>query len=252
MKTILMIGDSWGVPNYEGPPGDDPHTHTEYRLRNLGYKVYNCSMNGGSNMGSMELAEKFISGEKVVLEPISLNNRFYPYGIPTVIDDKDCKIDVIIWFHTEFFRSERPNFMNKTVAENISDGAHHDYAYAKNFFAKFPDAKIIIIGGQSIVVKDVLYQYINPDYLIEDWRSEILGKKMPEVHTLTKPQKWVGRATDGKDFKIDILDRTMVVLNAMRDSPDFPDDCHPGGRAHEVLTNRLHSVMQQFFNKTPI
>ncbi len=68
----MIIGDSWGVPNY--PPtnyindridkikkisstveikfqhlGDPPETHIEYLLKNTGSNVINLSKNGGTN-----------------------------------------------------------------------------------------------------------------------------------------------------------------------------------------------------------
>lgn len=251
MKTILMIGDSWGVPNYEGPQcGAEPHEHTENRLRKLGYKVYNCSMNGGSNIDTINLAKKFLSGKPTVLEPISLQNNLYPTGIQSVID-KEYTIDVIIWFHTEFLRGPFANF-NIPLNENIRSTAHKDYNYASDFFSKFPDAKKIIIGGQSPVIPEILFEYIIPDYLLVDWRSEIIGEKLPEVHTLTRPGDWIHKSPDDKDFKLELMDKQTIVLNAMQRSKDFPDDCHPGAKAHEVLTNRIHTLLQQFFNITPL
>lgn len=249
-KTILLLGDSWGVPNYEGPPGDSPETHIEYRLRQLGYKVYNCSMNGGSNLTTIDLARKFLSGEPTVIEPIFLNNKLYTYGQFTTIDNKNPKIDVIIWFHTEFFRAHRYDFVNKTVAENVVEAANHDYQYVSDFIKNYPDAKLIVIGGQSITVTPILLQYLKPDLLIEDWRSEILGTKMPEIHTLTKPNDWVSRGPDSMEYKLDLLDKHKIVLDAMLSSPDFPDKCHPGGNAHAKLTERLHNLMSQMFNNT--
>ena len=50
MKKILLLGDSWGVPNYNGLPGISPDQHTEYLLINLGYEVVNFSMNGLNKM----------------------------------------------------------------------------------------------------------------------------------------------------------------------------------------------------------
>lgn len=251
MKTILIIGDSWGVPNYEGTPGSPPETHTEYRLRELGYTVYNCAINGGSNSKSANLASKFLSGEPTVLEPIYLINKLYPEGIATTVD-KDLKIDVIIWFHTEFMRGEyKFDFVNTSIEQNIIHGAQHDYTIVRDFLNERPHAKLVVIGGQSPVITDILYQYLTPDLVIQDWRSELLNMPLPTVHTLIKPELWVEPSrVDTMDYKLKVLEDHKIILDAMQNSDLFPDNCHPGGVAHEQLTTRLHKQFQSWFNTT--
>lgn len=241
-----MIGDSWGVPNYEGPPGSPPDTHTEFLLKEKGYKVYNCSLNGGSNCRSIETAKSLLAGEPIVLEPIYLNNKLYPYNIETVIE-KNYKIDVFIWFHTEFFRGPYTDKKQK-IDYNIEYSANINYQMAADFFKEHPHAKTIVIGGQSPVVTDILYKYMKPDYLIQDWRSEIIGTKLPEVHTLTKPDLWIDRSPDSTEFKIRLLEKHKVIMDAMYNSPDFPDNCHPGAWPHKVLAERLHKVISRMFH----
>ena len=249
MKTILIIGDSWGVPNYEGTPGSPPETHTEYRLRELGYTVYNCAINGGSNGKSANLASKFLSGEPTVLEPIYLINKLYPEGIATTVD-KDLKIDVIIWFHTEFMRGEyKFDFVNTSIEQNIIHGAQHDYTIVRDFLNERPHAKLVVIGGQSPVITDILYQYLTPDLVIQDWRSELLNMPLPTVHTLIKPELWVEPSkVDTMDYKLKVLEDHKIILDAMQNSDLFPDNCHPGGVAHEQLTTRLHKQFQSWFS----
>jgi hypothetical protein len=249
MKTILIIGDSWGVPNYEGKPGDPPETHTEFRLRELGYTVYNCAMNGGSNSKSIELARKFLSGEPAVLEPIYLINKLYPCNIEKTVD-KDYKIDAIVWFHTEFMRGDyKFDFVNTSIEQNIIYGAQHDYTIVGDFVNEHPYAKLVVIGGQSPVTTDILYQYLTPDLVIQDWRSELLDMPLPTVHTLIKPELWVEPSrVDTMDYKLKVLEDHKIILDAMQNSDLFPDNCHPGGKAHEQLTKRLHKQFQSWFN----
>lgn len=244
MKTILMIGDSWGVPNYEGLPGDPPETHSEFRFRELGYKVYNCSMNARGNLAPLDLAKKYLSGETVILEPIQLYNESRSQGLPKVIDIVNPKIDYIIWFHTESMRE----LQNKkvTLNENIKNAACETYIMMKNFFKEHPLAKKVVIGGQAPIVADIYDKFLSPhvDYIIMDWRSEILGVEMPEVHTLTHTH-WVDDSPDTTEFKLDLLEKHDIILKAMADSPYFPDNCHPGGIAHGKLVDRLHKFFQE-------
>jgi hypothetical protein len=109
MANVLIIGDSWGVPNY--PPahygdidrdhiGDPPEIHTEFLLRSLGHTVVNCSMNAKGNLTSI------LKG----IEHVQSN-----------------RVDWIVWFHTEMLRDAYLNGMNKTyykiseLVESISE-----------------------------------------------------------------------------------------------------------------------------------
>ncbi len=251
-KTILMIGDSWGVPNYTivKKTGESPETHTEYLLRAKGYNVYNCSLNGSSNCKAINLAKKFLNGDRVVLEPRRGSHNLNPSNIKTYRGptystsiDKDATIDVIIWFHTDFFRGPYYD-PEKSINDNIKYSAEKNYSLAADLFNQCPDAKIIVIGGQSPVLTEILYQHIIPDYLIEDWRSEIIGTKLPEVYTLST-LLIIEKSPDTLDFKLDLLEKHRIIMDAMRNSPDFPDNKHPGANAHKKLTERLIKFIEE-------
>lgn len=242
-KTILIIGDSWGVPNYEGPDcGAYPSEHTEYRLREMGYKVYNCALNGGSNCRSIDLAKSYLKGEEVTLEPRYLINGYHEVNEPGCIDEANPQIDWIIWFHTEFFRG-RFYEPGNAIEDSIRDCAHKNYEYASDFF-KTQNARLAIIGGQSPVVTEILSKYIDPHFMIKDWRSEILGVKLPEVHTLSKVE-WVEESSDTTEYKLALLEKHKIVMDAMRDKRKlFPDCCHPGRKPHDMLASKLHEVFE--------
>lgn len=244
MKTILMLGDSWGVPNYEGPVhGAEPHEHTEFRLRELGYKVYNCAMNSYSNIGSLNLAKTYLSGGVVQLSPHNLMNTFHKTKPPERIDIVNPKIDLIVWFHTESLRFHFKT--DETMQENLVNGYAFDYKHYAEFFENYSDSKIAIIGGQAPIYGPVFHNFIKRyDLLIEDWRSEIIGRKLTEVHWVCKPEEWVHGCADSKDKKLIMLDQVLDTLTAMRDSPDFIDNCHPAGGPHAELTKRLHKLFQ--------
>lgn len=241
MKTILFVGDSWGVPNYHGPDhGPSPETHSEFLLKNLGYKVYNCSFCGGKNVDSMLAAEKFLSGEPIQLEPIGCDTSLYQPSIPTIIYEANPKIDWIVWFHTE---SLRYRFDTKlTLRDNLIWGYTEEYIHARAFFKKI-GAKVAVIGGQAPIFRETFDRYIQPDFLIEDWRSEIVGRKLPESYWTTKSM-WVETSNDFTVDKIKYANTSLEIFDAMKDSEDFPDNCHPGAGPHKILSDRLHQVFQ--------
>jgi hypothetical protein len=214
-KNILIIGDSWGVPNFYGGAGDVPEVHTEYRLKDLGYKVYNCAVNAGSNLTSFKLVKRY--------NPLSSN----------------IVIDVVIWFHTEFFRHEY--IENQPIDAQIETCANKQYAIMANFF-KDLNAKTVVVGGQSPVISKILLKYFQPDLLIEDWRSELIGNTLPEVHTISKVS-WVENSSDDLDYKNKLLEKHKIILDAMTDSDYFSDNCHPNGKGHKILTERIHKFI---------
>lgn len=239
MKTILLIGDSWGVPNYEGPNcGAHPHEHTEYILRNLGYKVYNCSLNGVGNLKSLNLAKSYLSGEFVTIEPVSTTEIYCKNNKPGVIDDVNPKIDFIVWFHTEGFRDFFQ--IKKSIEYNLTYIYEQTYKEIANF-VKSLNSKLIVIGGQAPVLTNLLYSYITPYYIIEDWRSELLQKKLPAVYSLANLD-WIKNSGDSIEYKNDLLEKHKEVLDAMVYSDLFPDNCHPGKEAHASLSATLDKL----------
>lgn len=211
--NILIIGDSWGVPNYTDPRGAPPEDHLEYRLKNLGYNVFNHAINGASNQQSME----------------SVNFTTLP------------EIDWIVWFHTECFRYEFDP--SKTHDENLIFESNKLYKYAKLFFSR-TKSQLAVIGGQSPIgpkIKNIFYKYIKPDFIIEDWRSEILGEQLPESYTVSNIT-WQTHNADTTQVQHQLINVHEYILRVMRNSSSFPDNCHPGSLAHDGLTKKLHGV----------
>jgi hypothetical protein len=239
MKTILIIGDSWGVPNYYGPPGDVPEIHTEFLLKKLGYKVYNCSLNGSGNMNTMCLAEQYLAGIPCVLEPVKSS-------APVTIDVINPKIDWVLWFHTELLRDlsfmkpyidPHDNYIDKM----ISDTAKYVYKEIAQFIKKL-NCNFAVTGGQAPIV-NTLYEYVQPDFIIEDWRSVILNEKMPDAH-VTSSIVNLEVSYDTIDFKLAYMKKVEYILDKMRNSVDFPDLCHPGKRPHEELVITLDKIFK--------
>lgn len=246
MKTILILGDSWGVPNYYGKPGVPHHCHTEYLLRNLGYKVYNCSINGGGNIETIIRAKEFVKGT-----PIEHPGRKYrtTKHRTITIDEVNPNIDWILWFHTEFFRDEF--YSNMLLEDLLSITAKNQYKMMADFKESL-NSKIAVIGGQC-PVRDEIFDFFQPDFIIKDWRSEIVEIKLPLVFTLaansfinrrTPGKNWIDAIADNIETKTKILDDHLFIFDVMQNSPDFPDGCHPGKEPHKKLVDRLDPILK--------
>ena len=258
--NILMIGDSWGVPNYLFKGYEEtwrPEHHTKHRLEKLGYHVYNFSLNGFGIVRSMQCVDvsKRHTGNdyKLISHPFHAPMT-HPEGLPESIPEK---IDWTVMFHTEVLRDPHPVQYtdwpwfdaNKTFHENLMIKSHEAYSYARDFMQQI-GGKLAVIGGQTAIgptIRDVFYSYLQPDFIIEDWRSEIIGVDLPECYTVSSVNgslSWALQGTDNWDVKAQLVEAQEIVIDAMDKSDDFPDCAHPGADAHEKLTNKLHEVFQ--------
>ena len=220
--NILIIGDSWGVPNYPSPDpavrhyGSLPEHHTEFLLKNLGHNIYNFAKNSGSNLQSIYAARKFL-------------------------DSTDVKVDWIIWFHTEALRDRSKihldDFYIPVILEQL-------YTIIYIEFEKFrinAAADTIVIGGQAPVA-DCFYKIVNATHVIKDWRSEILEQPLEPIHTLCHLDI-IEKSSDSIEYKNRLMQNHDLILDLKKSSDDFPDNCHPGQQAHENLVYRLQALI---------
>ena len=222
MSNVLIIGDSWGVPNYPSPDstfqhyGDPPEYHTEFLLKNLGHSIYNFAKNSGSNLQSIYTARKFL-------------------------DSTDIKVDWIIWFHTESLRDrsiiDLENFYIPAVLDQLYNIIYIEFEKLRAQTA----AKAIVIGGQSPIT-DQFYQIVNATYTIKDWRSEILERPLDPIHTLCHLDI-IEKSSDSIEYKNRLLKNHKLILDLMKTSDQFPDNCHPGRHAHKNLVDRLQALI---------
>ena len=225
---VLIIGDSWGVPNY--PPqyyglkdrqhiGDPPETHTEFLLRELGHRVTNCAINASGNYRS-------------ILEGLRHADQH--------------SVDWIIWFHTEMLRDSHLDQLDRRpyhIDQLRDQVAARVYVLFEQLRLK-TGARVAVIGGQAPVLAS-FYDLSRADWVIDDWRSEILGLDLPCVHSICTPNLVdQDLCLDPVEDRIRLLDQHRLILDAMAASPDFPDLCHPGRRPHLQLTQRLAQLMR--------
>jgi len=250
MKNIFIIGDSWGVPNYSSAWENCTYNdHTEYQLKSFGHKVFNFSLNGAGMVETIEYARSMVDpsyDNERMKETFNYKRDTYDTStnglkkVP-IPDYKGERIDWIVWFHTEGMRSVLQEDMHDwvTLEEVHTLGCHMAYRAFTNLLKFLPNVKTAVIGGQS-PVDPLLYQYHRPNFVIEDWRSEIVGRKLPRCVSLAR-LNMVDRFYDDKEAKLKILDVHKEVLNSMHNKDLFFDLCHPGPKPHRELALRLHN-----------
>jgi hypothetical protein len=250
MKSIdiLIIGDSWGVPNYSPDNyikkriadikkissnamiqfrhlGDPPETHLEFLLKDCGYNVVNLSRSGGSNL---EVIQKAF----------------------TYLDDNKVNIDWIIWFHTEslrdrdkFLTSKNTKFSIPVLAKDLAIKAYKEFAT----LVRAAKCRSVVIGGQAPVYFDVFFEYVGEvDFLIADWHAEILGVELPFSHGVCNIDLFeLPNCIDSIEEKNKMLDDIDLILKLDYDSEDFPDNAHPGKAAHKALFDKIINVIEK-------
>lgn len=259
MKNILIVGDSWGVPNYSCAFDTLPESHTEYRLKKLGYNVFNYSLNGGSMIETIEYAIHAlnripIESDSFLYNGILRKRNTYAAdpNLPTEIPIPNYhgqKIDWIIWFHTEALRDI--NISTSYIHRFFSLEEMHEIcckagyrAFAKLVKTAGVQVKTAIIGGQAPVHK-CLYDYHKPTFIIEDWKKELLGHELP-FSPITSNVRYIEQSPNSIEEKLQMLENNKIILDELSSNYRiFFDNCHAGGDAHEKLTEQLHDLIQK-------
>jgi hypothetical protein len=216
---IAILGDSWGVPNYVGPPGVPPEYHSEFLLKNLGYEVTNFAINGGSNLQALNSFEQALKQGYVG--------------------------DWAVWFYTDPGRDCQEIPKKQYYLKPFFESVVQKFWVKAHQIKKQYGLKLVVIGGQSFLPQS-FHDYDVSDIFIEDMKLEVLGVSEPK-HTF-----FSGRFVDEIDSflddtqeKIKIIDNIIVLYKLMQQSlTDFPDGCHPGIEPHAQLTAWLHEIFQ--------
>lgn len=221
MKFLLM-GCSWGVPNYQGPPGPPKEAHIEYILESHGHSVVNCSWCAGSNLQTLARAKKFLAGEPII-------HPGFQYTMLPKSDEAET-IDWVVWFQTDFLRDF--DKVSRSGMNQIATVAHYTYQEYKNFFDTL-NIKLALIGGNMDLFPG-WEKYFNPDFVIPSWSSEIFN-----VTPRTFDQ-------DDPELEIRFMSQNIFLQRLKKTSEDFPDDSHPGARPYAELTKALLSCATNY------
>ena len=214
--NFLIVGCSWGVPNYSGQYGDPPDTHTEFLLKANGHGVINCAANGASNLQSLDRANLYLAGKSI------RHPAFPEFKTRLQLEDTDIKIDWVVWFQTAFLRDDQSVLPSDTL---IKDIAQLTYSRYQAFFKKL-GAKVALIGGNSDL-HPCYKDYVNPDFVVKSWRSMILGQDPVEFDL------------DDPELEFKFIDNEVRLQNLKNDNKFFPDNHHPGAIAHADLVEEL-------------
>jgi len=221
MSKICIVGDSWGTQRGWHPDLQKTNRHTMGWLKKLkGHKVKNFSIPGGTNGNTIHKATQYY--------------RTHPSMMPKYI----------IWFHTESLRDRESGFFRRKykIMDLTREKAQDNYKKF-NALLKLTGAKDLIIGGQAPVITELLEH--EPYFLIEDWRSEILGVPSVMTHSLVHHDLFENEnCLDDAETRTKMLEENIRIVDQCKDSIYFPDNAHPGGKAHYLLSQRLINYIE--------
>lgn len=217
-KKIWIWGDSWAEPIHDNPlPDSDPTGHITQLLINKNYNVTNYGKSGEDNLYSFHLCKNI---------PV----KEHP--------------DYIIWFHTECFRTKEKTNKSWYIKDELKRLSESIYSQISSFIINSP-AKLITIEGQSVVYQENYKKYLEDCtyYFIKDWRSELVGKQLPECHFISCWHHLEHNCLDSYKTKLKILDDVKNIVNATADHYHFPDQGHPGNEAHKLLLDKILQII---------
>jgi len=143
MTSIMIVGDSYGVPNFFDPLGPVPEEHISHLLRQQGFTVVSCAENGASLCRSIQLLQQHM-------------------------ESNTADIDYVLWFHTQLWRSRTDR---KPV---VCDPAVAAILWPKiEALRQRLHARMLMIGGSEDLSPDIRC-HIQLHWHMPSWRRHIL------------------------------------------------------------------------------
>lgn len=232
--NILIIGDSWSKPDGYTEPQIPPYFSQtclplEYYLISKGHNVFNRGEGGRGNMNSLRLGTYFVKMAKHL----------------------NLTLDLIIYFNSDLSRDRQTIYSGhwdeitgrtefktfpKTL-KGISDEIYGIHKQNLDVLRELHTGKWAVIGGCAPLYN--LNDFSFADFMIEDWRSEILGYKI-------QPSQWLYDYPflsqlddiDSVEKEADIIENLWKVTKERTDL--FPDQSHPNMALHQQLGERIH------------
>jgi hypothetical protein len=233
--NFFILGDSWGVGEYENQQGiltPVDNTGIDYWLTKQGHSVKNISQGSASNFGQLRAAYWDLK-----------KNSDYNY---------------IIWFYTEPLRDIIETIMTNSVDcmtqypdFTIEDFPKCNYItqqnlnYANKIFDEF-NIPFIIIGGQCKIPKEI-DKFKSIKFKIDNWAAELL-----EIDRIFPDYTWNSQhkiksiidyyKLDEKQFVVDEIQNlnTLEKIEKLSKlSERFPDNCHPGRNEYKLLVDKI-------------
>lgn len=214
--NILLLGDSWA---YSWPTISEPIDYSEcdieHALLGRGHFVVNKSYYGGSNTMTLSAGLNFI-------------------------ESSNFKPDLIVWLCTELCRDTKHYKIDDTNYYVMLDNIHQEVLKLVIKLKEKTKCKWAIIGGHAPIYN--LEDYKWADFIIEDWRSEILGVKLSACHSLSFQQKLCDqKSIYGLDTVEAELKKYDEIVNAIKNAPAeaFPNGVHPHNKFGVELVDKI-------------
>jgi len=225
--NIIIIGDSWAVPNYITPqPGWRARNHLSELLVDDGHSVLNMGQNGGSNIYSFQRLERQYEGFK------EFNNWEHN--------------DYCIWYHTSMIRDAYEVIgkwrASKCSNERLHAAADMSYAQIKQILQNLDIKNLIVMEGYSPIVEPEFSKHLSPLHVVKNLRAHITGQQLPNPFG-------VGESVYAENLKVSNaelelhINQVEQVQNAMAHSRMFPDYCHPDDRANKIIYDIVQGLI---------
>jgi hypothetical protein len=184
-----------------------------------------------SNLKAINRVKQFVRGTPIL-------HSVYDYQT-IVLENINTQIDWIVWFHTAILRDYKKEWYNIPIDIALEKLANTTYQRMLDLVNNLK-CKIAVIGGAAPIDKR-MFNYIKPDFIIEDWKSEILNEILPYDQALGAMSA-IENSPNTLESKNSMLSTHEFILDKLRQSEHFPDGAHPGIYPHKNLSERLHKT----------
>lgn len=155
--------------------------------------------------------------------------------------------DYVIQFWTELLRDKQWHLDRQPwqLAQVLDEVTQDLVDQHRRLRARLPGTRWAMIGGQAPLPPDYL-ELFAPEFAIEDWRAELLGRRWSYSAANVAFHAYVfgnsavsARNRDPKKIRKDLMKEVLEFRDLLKDSELFPDGFHPGWPAYEQLLERL-------------
>ena len=210
---VLLLGDSWATG-----------LGLEQRLLERNHTVFNKAIYGGSNFYTLEKGIDFQKTVKHLFE-----------------------LDLIIFFNTDYCRDLHGYYFNdkypikpKTFNEAMDKILEVVMERINTLRNGAKNAKWAVIGGHAGLYKEEDWKFA--DFLIVNYREELLNKKMPICHTITFYEEYFSKFKflfDAETINSE-LDKIQFIIDEFQKRRDVSKDgIHPNLDIELKLIDRI-------------
>jgi hypothetical protein len=233
MKTIVIIGDSWGCGEWQRatePPGTQQqiisHPGLAKYLIDDGYNVVNLSQFSEGNHKLLDPLKYFVE----VNQYLNIEHIFFiQTDITRSLADRHLNLDDLALTHTH-------------LVNVVSQMYYHFYSRL-NHNAMLANCTVNLIGGLTDLLTNI-GKFKNLNFLVPSWVKLIDSSAVPAQLVDHINMEHIISSWKNKTEILPYLEQSSARFDIFRNNPEYfwPDGSHPNRHGHKLLHQHLQSL----------